>query len=176
MKKTLMAAFAVAALFTACSAHHETEDPTGTWTSAAPISVTKGVADATTATKTLTIDFAAPVGDAAGELTYTADYDVTAPYVTDEGTTESRSYKVTASIKGTWAQEKGEHDDYLLTFDQNTLTVNGTDAPELGPVTDEFMTSLTTFTSIEDVEVSNDGTHMSFETDHPDVTYHFVKK
>lgn len=175
MKKTLMAALAVAAIFTACSAHRD-DDPTGTWTSAAPISVTKNVAAATTASKTITIDFVAPVGDAAGTLVYTADYDVTAPYVTDEGTTESRSYKVTASIKGTWAQEKHEHDDYLLTFDQNTLTVNGIDAPELGPVTDEFMTTLTTFTSIEDVEVSDNGTHMTFETDHPDVKYHFVKK
>lgn len=172
--KTLLLTLGLAAAFTACSTHRD-DDPTGTWISAAPQSVTENVADANSATKTLTFDFAAPVADAASELTLTADYDVTATIPTDSAASKV-TYQVTASIKGTWAQDGDDHDDYLLTFDKNTLSVNGTDAPELGPVTDEFLNSLAKFTTIEDVEVSKDASHMTFETKHPEVKYHFVKK
>lgn len=172
--KTLILTLGLAAMFTACDSNKD-ENPSGSWTSAAPVSVTQGVAEAKSASKTMTFDFTATDSKTAGDVVVTADYDVTSPVVTDSVTTDA-TYKVTASIKGTWTQEKGEDDDYLLSFDTNTLSVSGTDAPELGPVTDEFLTSLTTFTSIEDVEVSKDGTHMTFETKHPEVKYHFVKK
>lgn len=172
--KALVLTAAVAAMFTACS-QHDDDNPTGSWTSSAPQSVTQSVVGATSATKSVSIDFQARDGKAPGELTFTADYDVKATVPTDSVAKEV-SYKVTASIKGSWAQDGDSHDDYLLTFDTNSLSVSGTDAPELGPVTDDFLTSLTTFTSIEDVEVSKDGTHMTFETKHPEVKYHFVKK
>lgn len=172
--KAILLTLGLAAIMTACG-NHADKDLSGSWTSAAPINVTKTVAGATSATKTLAVDFTAPTGDAAGEVTLTADYDVTAPVVTDS-VTESRSYKVTASVRGTYSRVKGEDDEYLLTFDKNTVDVQGTDAPELGPVTDDFISSLDPLTSIEDVEISKDGNHLTFDTDHPDVHYHFVKK
>lgn len=171
--KALVLGLGLTAALAACG-HHNDDDPTGSWKLAAPQSVTASVADATSATKTISIDFNAPVGDADGVMTFSADYDVTAPFETDS--TKTVTYQVTASVKGTWAKEANEHDDYLLTFDKNTLSVNGTNAPELGPVTDEFLNSLGQFTTIEDVEVSNDGSHLTFEAGHPEVKYHFVKK
>lgn len=170
--KTLLLSMGVAALFAACGHNVNDDDPTGNWTSAAPISVTAGVDGAKSATKALTFDFTKPESGDTGNLTLTADYDVTAPAANDS----TVSYKVTASIKGTWTQDVDDHDDYLLTFDKNSLSVSGTDAPELGPVTDEFLNSLASFTTIEDVEVSKDGTHLTFEAGHPDVKYHLVKK
>lgn len=160
---------AAAISFTACD-HHDNENPVGSWTSSAPQSVTATIDGATSASRTLSFDF-----ETTGDVVLTADYDVTVPFVTDS-VSNSHSYKVTASVKGTYTRVKGENDDYTLTFDKNTVEVNGTNAPELGPVTDDFINSLSAFTSIEDVEVSKDGMHMSFETDKPDVKYNFVKE
>lgn len=172
-KAFLLAAIGLTAVFTACDSQKD-ETPTGSWESAAPVSVTAGVAGASSASKTMTITFVAPQGDAPGVVTVTADYDVALPASADS--TAASSYKATATIKGTWARDGKEHDDYLLTFDRNSLAVNGVDAPELGPVTDEFLQSVSALASIEDVEVSKDGARMKFETDHPDVTYNFVRK
>lgn len=176
MKKSraFIMALGLTALFSACS-HHNDDNPVGSWTSAAPQSVTETVDGATSATKTVSIDFKSPVGDAEGEVILTADYDVTVPFVTDS-VSDKTSYQVVAIVKGTWTKDGDSHDDYLLTFDRNTLSVNGTDAPELGPVTDDFLNSLAQYTSIEDVEVSKDGTHMTFETSRHEVKYHFVRK
>lgn len=170
--KILLSLFGLAAVMTACSTQKD-DDPTGSWVSSAPQTVTADVEGSSSATKTISFDFLAPVSDNPGDVTYTADYNVTVP---GDSTSESISYQVTASIKGTWSQDVDDHDDYVLAFDTNTLNVTGTNAPELGPVTDEFLKSVATFTSIEDVEVSKDGTHMKFETEHPDVKYQFVKK
>lgn len=170
--KALFLTLGAAAMFTACSGHDD-DNPTGSWSAAAPQSVTQTVAGATSATRTLSFEFNAPESDAPGLVTLTADYDVSIPTDSVSGLSK---YSVTATIKGTWTKEADSHDDYLLNFDTNTLEVNGTDAPELGPVTDDFLNSLGTFTTIEDVEVSNDGTHMTFEAGHPDVKYHFVRK
>lgn len=164
-----------AAMLTACGNSKNDENPAGNWQSASPESVTEVVEGATSAVKTLSIDFNSPVGEAPGELTFSADYDVTVPFVTDS-TTNATTYKATATVKGTWVKENGEDDDYLLTFDKNTLSVNGVNAPELGPVTDEFLNSLGRFSSIEDVEVSKDGSHLTFEAGKPEVKYHFVKR
>lgn len=175
MKKTTTLLFTIglAAAFTACSSRND-ENPTGSWTAAAPQSVTEKVADATTAVKTVSIEFAAPTSDAPGEVTLTSDYDVTAVSATDS--TQTATYKAVATVKGTWTREGDSHDDYVLAFDLNTLSVTGVDAPILGPVTDEFLSSLANFTTIEDVEVSKDGTHLTFEAGHPDVKYQFVRK
>lgn len=172
--KLLALALGVAGIFSACSSKNE-DDPTGAWKSAAPINITADVNGATSASKTLTFDFKAPNADGVGQVVLTADYDVTAPVVTEDSTTEVK-YQVSASVNGTWKREKKDSDDLLLTFDQNTLEVNGVDAPELGPVTNEFLTSLAQYTSLDDVEVSKDKTTLSLETDHPDMKYQFVRK
>lgn len=173
--KILLYSLGIAAVFTACSDKNE-ENPVGTWTSSAPESVTASIDGATTAVKVVTIEFNAPTESSKpGDVTYTAKYDVTVPYVTDS-ISDSKSYSVTASIKGTYSQVKGEDDDYSLAFDTNSLSVSGVNAPELGPVTDEFLSSIAPLTSIEDVEVSKDRAYMSFETKHPEVKYNFVKK
>lgn len=173
--KAILLSLGMTALLAACD-HHKDENPTGSWTTASPISVTQNVAGASSAMKSMSIDFVAPTAKGeAGLLTVTADYDVTATALPDSASNEI-SYKVTASIKGSWAQAPGEHDEYLLAFDKNTLSVNGTDAPELGPATDEFLSSISRFTEIDDVKVAKDGTRMKFETSHPEVKYNFVKK
>lgn len=172
--KTIALALGAVALMTACAPHgHDDDNPTGSWKAAAPESVAQLADSSKTAVKTLSVDFNAPVGDAAGTVTLTADYEVTPVNVAD---TVTKGYQVVATIQGTWTQDVDDHDDYLLSFDKNSLSVIGTDAPELGPVTDNFLSSLASFTTIEDVEVSKDGTHMTFETKSPDMKYHFVKK
>lgn len=165
-------ALGLAMAATSCDSDKKSENPVGSWTAGAPESVTASVDGATSATRTISFDFAED-----GTVTYTADYDVTAPTYTEDGTEATPvSYKVTASVKGTYKLEPREDDDYIVAFDTNTLSVNGTDAPELGPVTDSFISSMAQFTSIEDVKVSKDGTAMTFEAGHPDVKYSFVKK
>lgn len=172
MKKMSLLLMAVAFIPALSSCGHKDEvSVVGDWTSAAPVTVTKAVDGATSATKVISIDFNAPIENAANKLTYTAKYDVTA--TVDDAT---QSYQVVATIDGTWTRDAKDDDEFLLTFDRNSLSVSGTDAPELGPVTDEFLSSIATFTKIEDVKVSKDGTHLTFETDHPDTEYHFVKK
>lgn len=158
----LIMAFGLAAMLSACGSDKKNENPTGSWTATAPTTVTTTVEGAKSATKTISFDFTSD-----GAVTYSADYDVTA---------DSISYKVTASVQGTYKLEPKEDDDYIVAFDTNTLKVEGTDAPELGPVTDEFISSMAQFTSIEDVKVSKDGTTMTFEAGHPDVKYSFIKK
>lgn len=171
--KTILFSLGFAALLTACGHDQKNENPVGNWTSAAPVSVTASIANASTAQKSLSFDFTAPAAEANGTFTMTADYDVTPAAAANDSV---QTYQVKATINGTWTQDTDDQDDFLLTFDKNTLSVNGTNAPELGPVTDDFLNSLAQFTTIEDVEVSKDGQHMTFETKNPEVKYHFVKK
>lgn len=175
MKKSTLfvAALGFAAALTACGSDKKTENPTGSWTAAAPTTVTSAIEGATVATKTISFDFTSD-----GAVTYTANYDVTASaYAEGDTVATPVSYKVTASVNGTYKLEPKEDDDYILAFDTNTLSVVGTDAPELGPVTDEFISSIAQFTSVEDVKVSQDGSTMTFEAGHhPEVKYSFVKK
>lgn len=171
--KLTLLALGFLAVLTACD-NHNNDNPTGSWETSAPQSVTESVSGAKSAVKTVALDFVAPSTDAAGTLTLTANYDVTVANPVKESA--DTTYQVIATIKGTWAQDGDEHDDYLLTFDRNSLDVKGVNAPELGPVTDEFLNSLSAFTTIEDVETSKDGTHLKFETKNPEVEYHFVKK
>lgn len=169
--KLMLLPLGVAALFAACG--QENRNPVGKWETAAPETVTQTISGATSATRTLTFDFVAPAADTTGSFTLTADYDITAPA---DSTSAPVSYKATASINGTWTRDADDDDDYLLTFDRNSLSVSGVDAPVLGPVTDAFLGSLAPFTAIEDVEVSKDKKHMTFETKNPEVKYHFTSK
>lgn len=162
---------AVGAVASLASCDKEIKNPEGSWKSAAPEKVTESIEGAASATQEMELDFKAPAADAEGVVTLTTVYDVTKAVPDSVGS----SYKVTASIQGTWTAEKGEDDDYLLTFDKNTLSVSGVDAPELGIMTDVFLNSLSKFTTIEDVEVSKDKAHLTFETNKPEVKYHFVK-
>lgn len=176
MKKTItllsgVALLAAAALFSSCT--DERHDITGSWASSSPATVTASIPGASVATEALTFDFTQGQDKSSGPVKMTADYDVTMP---SDSVAEGISYKVTASIEGTWTRDLDDQDDYLLAFDSNSLSVAGVDAPELGPVTDAFMNSLQQFTVIEDVEVSKDATHLTFETKSPEVKYHFVKK
>lgn len=165
--KVMLAALGFAALFTACD-NKENENPTGSWQTAAPESVQ--VAEASTASKTTDITFTAPQGDRPGDVTLTSNYELTG---TDSLAT---AYTIQATISGSWTAESGEDDDYILTFDRNTLKVSGTDAPVLGPVTDDFIASLAKYTKIEDVKVSKDSKQLKFEAGNPEVKYLFVAK
>lgn len=170
--KVLFLSFGIAAMFAACGSNDDS--PVGKWESATPESITKSIDGAVAASKTTTLDFSAPKENGEGDVVLTSNYDVTVPFVTDSATNSS-NYQVTATIKGTWTKEGDSHDDYLLSFDKNSLSVNGTNAPELGGVTDEFINSLNKYASIEDVEVSNNGTRLSFESGKPEVKFNFVK-
>lgn len=172
--KILFYSIGLAAIVTACSNNKE-ENPEGTWLASAPQTVTQSIEGATSATKVTTIEFQTPAEKQPGVVVYTADYDVTVPYVTDS-ISGSTSYKVTASINGTYVKDNKDDDEYLLTFDKNTLNVAGTNAPELGPVTDEFLNSIAPLTAIEDVKVNKDRTHLTFETKNPEVKYVYVAK
>lgn len=170
--KLLLLSLGIAALFASCGAKDD-ENPTGSWKSASPISVTENIIGASTATKTMTMDFSEPVGEAPGEVVLTATYDVKLTPESDKPEAIT-SYQATATIKGTWMQSVDDKDDYILSFDRNTLDVKGIDAPELGPVTDAFINYIASLTTIEDVKVSKDKTNLSFETENPDVKYVLV--
>lgn len=132
----------------------------GTWSAAAPEAVVPAIDGASSATALTTFEFKAGSDKASGPVKLIKDYTVTLP-ADSVGKTES--YTVNASIEGTWTCSDKECEDYTLSFDQNSLSVNGVGAPELGPVTSSFMSSLAQYTAIEDMEVSNDGKVMTFE-------------
>lgn len=172
--KTLSTAIIAAALvasLASCDSHNE--NPEGSWTSASPESVTEQIAGAKSATQSLSLNFAPGEGETPGVVTLTADYDIT---LQPNDSVAAPAYKTTATITGTWTRKGDDRDEYLLTFDPNSLSVSGIDAPELGPVTDAFLNTAARFTQIEDVEASKDGQHLTFETKNPDVEHHFVKK
>lgn len=170
----LFYSLAIATAFTACTQSKE-ENPTGKWVASAPQTVTSDIYGSTSANKVTTIEFQTPVDKQPGVVIYTADYDVTVPYITDS-VANTKSYLVTATIKGSYVQDKHDDDEYLLSFDKNTLTVSGTNAPELGPVTNEFLNSITPLTAIEDVKVNKERTHLTFETKSPEIKFVYVAK
>lgn len=170
--KSSILALGVAAIFASCGAQ-KNENPTGSWTSAAPESVTENIPGASSAMKTMTFDFKAPEGNEGGKITVTADYDVTLATPTEQGVS---SYKANAKIDGTWTKDDHDDDEYNLALDKNSLVVWAADAPELGPVTDNFLKTVSQLTKIEDVKVSKDGSSISFESDHPEIKYQLVKK
>lgn len=173
MKKIFGIAAAAMAVFMLSNCKADHKGLTGSWKSAAPISVSEKVADATYVSQSMSIDFQTGSTVAEGPLQLESEYELTAPA---DSTGTAKTYKVVAKVSGTWSRDVDDDDDYLLTFDRNTLSVAGEDAPELGPVTDLFMNSLTHLSTIEDVKVSKDGLNLSFETENPELTYRFVKK
>lgn len=176
MKTTsaLLIALGATAALTACSTKDSDENPVGAWTSAAPENVTTTVSGAASAMRVTDIEFAEPAqGETSGALSVAAKYTVTP---TAEGDSVAQPYVVDATISGTWTPKESDDNEYILAFDTNSLSVAGIDAPELGPVTDAFLSSLSQVTSIEDVKVSKDRATLSFEAGKPEVKYQFVKK
>lgn len=155
---------------TSCS--ESNTDFLGSWTSATPETVVPAIDGAVAATEVTTFDFSAGTDKASGPVKLTKDYTVTLPA---DSLGNPVSYTVKASIEGTWTREEKSDDDFILAFDQNSLDVAGVDAPELGPVTANFLGTIGDFTKIEDVKVLKDTNIMKFETDHPDRHFTFIK-
>lgn len=160
--KTLAIGAAVlmgAAAFSSCS---DSKDITGTWTSSAPEAVVPAIDGASAATAVTTFEFKEGSAKGYGPMKLVKDYTVTLPA---DSLGKAETYTVNASVEGTWTRSDKDAEDYTFSFDQNSLSVSGVGAPELGPVTSAFLGSLAQYTSIEDMEISNDGKVMKFELD-----------
>lgn len=153
-----------AAAFSSCSGGDEM---IGTWESSTPSQVFPTISGTVSATASTTIEFIKGDTHKSGPVKLTTIYEMTLP---PDSTGVSALSTVNASIQGTWTRDDRDEDDFILTFDKNTLSVNAISAPELGPVTDTFMSSLSRYTQIDDVEVNKDKTILKFE-DTADSTY-----
>lgn len=174
MKRINQLAVGAALLFGAAALSSCSEDKNamiGTWTASTPETVVVDGSNAATAVTTF--EFGEGTEKSNGPVTLTTDYTVTAP----DSVGNPVNYTVKASVEGKWTrQEKGD-DDYFLSFDQNTLDVAAVDAPDgVGAVTATFLGSLAQYNKIEDVEVTKDGSVLSFELDNPDRKVTFTKK
>lgn len=160
-----------AAAISSCS--EENNKMIGTWTSSAPEAVVSAIEGTTSATAITTFEFSEGAEKSNGPVKMTTDYTVTAP----DSVGNAINYTVKASVEGKWTREEKGDDDYYLSFDQNTLDVAGVDAPDgLGAVTANFLGSLAQYSKIEDVDVTKDGSVLSFELDNPDRKVSFTKK
>ena len=176
MKKINQFAVGAALLFGAAalsSCSEEKNAMIGSWTSATPETVVPAIEGSSSATAVTTFDFSEGTDKGSGPVKMTTDYNVTAP----DSVGNAINYTVKASVEGKWTREEKGDDDYYLSFDQNTLDVAGVDAPDgLGAVTANFLGSLPQYSKIEDVEVTKDGSVLSFELDNPDRKVSFTKK
>ncbi|MDE5585462.1 MAG: hypothetical protein K2I92_03860 [Muribaculaceae bacterium] len=174
MKRINQLAVGAALLFGAAAISSCSEDKNamiGTWSSSTPETVV--VEGSNAATAVTTFEFSEGTEKGNGPVKMTTDYTVTAA----DSVGSPINYTVKASVEGKWTREEKGDDDYYIAFDQNTLDVAGTDAPDgLGAVTATFMGSLAQYQKIEDVKVTDDGSVLSFELDNPDRTVSFTKK
>ena len=160
-----------AAALSSCS--EENNAMIGTWSSSAPETVVPAIEGSTSATAVTTFEFSEGTEKSNGPVKITTDYTVTAP----DSVGNAINYTVKASVEGKWTREDKDDDDYYLSFDQNTLDVAGVDAPDgLGAVTANFLGSLGKYSKIEDVEVTKDGSVLSFELESTDAKVSFTKK
>ncbi len=160
-----------AAALSSCS--EENNKMIGTWTSSNPEVVVPAIEGTTSATAITTFEFSEGTDKSNGPVKMTKDYTVTAP----DSVGNAVNYTVKASVEGKWTREEKGDDEYYLSFDQNTLDVAGVDAPDgLGAVTANFLGSLAQYSKIEDVDVTKDGTILSFELESTDAKVSFVKK
>lgn len=165
------AALLFGAAISSCS--EDTNKMIGTWTSSTPEVVVPAIEGTTSATAVTTFEFSEGTEKSNGPVKMTTDYTVTTP----DSVGNPINYTVKASVEGKWTREEKGDDDYFISFDQNTLDVAGVDAPDgLGAVTANFLGSLAQYSKIEDVEVTKDGSVLSFELDHPDRKVSFTKK
>ncbi|MDE7097193.1 MAG: hypothetical protein K2O47_06850 [Muribaculaceae bacterium] len=160
-----------AAALSSCS--EEKNAMIGTWTSSTPENVVPAIEGSQAATAVTTFEFSEGAEKSNGPVKMTTDYTVTA----SDSVGNPVTYTVKASVEGKWTREEKGDDDYFISFDQNTLDVAGVDAPEgLGAVTANFLGSLAQYSKIEDVDVTKDGSVLSFELDNPDRKVSFTKK
>lgn len=169
MTAALVCGAAVA--FSSCSDKSE-NSIVGCWKGGAPWSVTANVDGAKQANVTVGFDFKSGEKPDAGTFTMTCDYNVT-PVA--EGNDSVAPYTAKATVKGTWTCSADDKDEYNLAFDQNSLNVEGVNAPYLAPVTDATLNSLARFQKLDDVEVSADGKSLSFEIQNPEEKVSFTK-
>ncbi|MDE6017842.1 MAG: hypothetical protein K2G85_03390 [Muribaculaceae bacterium] len=165
MKTINQLAVGAALLFGAAALSSCSEDKNemiGTWTSSTPEVVIPVIEGTNSATAVTTFEFSEGSEKSNGPVKMTTDYTVTAP----DSVGNPINYTVKASVEGKWVREEKGDDDYYLSFDQNTLDVAAVDAPDgLGAVTSSFLGSLAQYQKIEDVEVTDDGSVLSFELD-----------
>ena len=158
------AAVAGLAIFASCADENRI---IGAWETTAPQPVVPTISGTISSTQTTTIEFAKGTDSKSGPMKLTTIYEMTLP---GDSTATAPLSTVNATISGTWTREDGDDDDYILAFDKNSLSVNAVSAPELGPVTEEFLSSISRFSTLEDVEVNKEKTIMTFE-DQRDTKY-----
>ena len=140
----------------------------GTWTSAAPEAVGSAIDGSTSASAVVTFEFSAGSDKTSGPVKLTKDYTVTLPA---DSLGNVQDYTVNASVSGTWTRNEKDDDDYTLAFDQNSLSVAAVDGPDgLGSVTQVFLNSLSQYSTIDDVKVSDNGSVLTFELNDPGET------
>lgn len=162
----IAAAVAAGALtVTSCS---EKTDFTGEWVKGTPANVTDAFQPSKLATSTTKIMFERNPSSTDGNVTLTADYDIT-PAASD--TTAQTAVKGTATVFGTWSFDVDDENDLLLSYDMSTVSVSMADSTASAykdQVSQAFMRELTQYSVLEDVEVSKDGKTMTVELQSPE--------
>lgn len=145
------------AIFASCS--HD-NNMIGKWETSAPSTVFPAIQGTVSSSETTTIDFKEGSDSKSGPVKLTSVYTLILPA---DSTGVSAQSTVNATIDGTWTRDDNDDEDYYISFDKNSLSVDAVGAPELGPVTAAFLSSITKFSKIEDVEVNKEKTILTFE-------------
>ncbi len=143
----------------------------GTWETSTPVAVVPKLSGTVSTIQVTTFDFIEGDNSKSGPVKLTARYELTLP---PDSTGLTHNSTISATIDGTWTRDDKDDDEFYLVFDRNSLSVNAISAPELGPVTEVFLTSLAKFGQIEDVKVNKEKTILTFE-DQADAKYTLSK-
>lgn len=163
----LIAAVVAAGALTVTSCSEKT-DFTGKWVSGTPDNVTNVFVGSRLATSTTKITFERTPESTDGVVTLSSDYEIT-PAAGDS--ISSGVVKGTATVKGTWSYDVDDQDDLLLSYDMSTVSVSMADSNASAykdQMSHAFMSELTQYSVLEDVEVSKDGKTMTVELQSPE--------
>ena len=202
MRYTLLPAVVVAIVATLTSCDKQAEFQ-GDWTATAPIDLTNLIPEADQASSLMSISFIDSVNINGGPVMLSTILSINQAVQPTEGSTITEPYEVsvaaTASVSGSWMYKGDDRDELLLSLDPSTLQVNvdqngvtfsqnlltGEQQPAVDSLTAVTVQSwkkaitkalnveVQRFAYLDDVDVEQKGTVLSFEIDNPKQTLHF---
>lgn len=187
------------ASLTSCNKQAEFQ---GDWTATAPLDLTTLIPEADHVSSLMSISFIDDSKVNGGPVMLSCILSVEQAVKTPEATLNEPyevSVAATASVSGEWMYKDDDKDELLLALDQNTLQVNvdqngvtfsqnlltGAQQPEVDSLTavtvqawkkaiTKAMTSeMQRFSYLDDVQVKQKGTILTFEVENPKQTLHF---
>ncbi|MDE6300466.1 MAG: hypothetical protein K2M19_01955 [Muribaculaceae bacterium] len=202
MRYSLLTVVLASSLLSLSSCHKQAEFQ-GEWTATAPIDITSQIPQADRASSLMTISFIDDSEVNGGPVVLSSMLSINQAVAAGQLDGLDEAYEVdvaaTASVSGKWMYKDDDRDELLLALDANTLQVNvdqngvtfsqnlltGAQQPEVDSLTSvtvqEWKIAITKamtaemqrFSYLDDVNVEQKGTILTFEVENPKQTLHF---